>query len=341
MMRSLFDTTRMGTMELRNRLVRSATWEGMADENGHVTPRLLEVYRELAEGGIGLVITSATIIEKDGVRIPGMLSIADEAAIPGFRELAETVHTAGSPVVMQLTTIGTCGEHLTPESLTRDELRLVIRDFGDAACRAEQAGIDGVQVHSGHGFFISQFLNQHKNTRADEYGGPVENRIRFLTEICDEIRARTRPSFNLLVKINCSDLNEPHGNDSVWEACQAACRALAERGLTGIEITGGASGALHPPKEVPYVESIFRDYAAGIARMVDIPVILVGLNRSPQVLRGILAVTRIGYFSLARPLLRQPDLPLIWEKNPNEPSACTSCDSCRGQEGGNFCPFRE
>jgi len=337
-MKTLFDETRIGTMRLRNRLVRSATWEAMADDAGRPTPRLLEVYRELAKGGIGLAITSATLIAQDASGLPGMLSLYDDASVPAFASLASAVHENGCPVVQQITIVGTGGAWWTPGSVSKEDLRHIIGLFADAAARSQRAGFDGVQVHSGHGYFISQFLNARKNTRTDEYGGSVENRTRFIVEIVEAIRTRTGPSFNILVKINCSDFEK---DDGVWDACRAACRILADRGITAIEVTGGATGKLDPAW-AGYDESVFRDYAAEIAKSVDVPVILVGLNRSAPVLVKLLETTRIGYFSLSRPLLREPDLPKIWTAHPDQPAACTSCDACREHpEDGISCPFRD
>jgi 2,4-dienoyl-CoA reductase-like NADH-dependent reductase (Old Yellow Enzyme family) len=337
-MKTLFDETRIGTMRLRNRLVRSATWEAMADETGRLTPQLLEVYRELALGGVGLIITSATTVTKDATRPPGMMSIPDDSYISEYRELTNMVHDAGGSIVMQLVFPGRNGEMWTPEIPTPDDIRSIIGAFGDAAVRARLAGFNGVQIHAAHGYFLSQFLNEKKNRRIDEYGGPVVGRERFLLKIYEEIRARVGPDFPILVKINCLDFEE---GDGVWDACRSACTHLAEKGIDGIEISGGTSGSSLPPKGSLYEESVFRVYAAEIAQTTTIPVILVGLNRTPATLTELLNNTGIEYFSLSRPFLRQPDLAHFWKKNSGEPAACLSCDACREQPGGNVCPFRE
>ena len=337
-MKTLFEPTRIGTLSLKNRLVRSATWEAMADNAGRPTPRLVRVYRELAEGGPGLIITSATTIARDATRPPGMLSIADDACIPAFHDLARAAHDAGVPIVMQVVHPGRDGAMWSPADATREDLHAITRQFGEAAVRAQTAGFDGVQVHAAHGYFLSQFMNIRRNTRTDEYGGSVENRGRFLVSIVREIRAKTGREYPVLIKINCSDF-EP--DDGVWDAVRAVCPRLAEEGISAIEISGGVSGAPFPPPELPFEESIFRDYADGIARIAGLPVILVGMNRTPAVLTGLLNTTGIGYFSLSRPFLRQPDLILFWKKNPDEPAACISCDACRNQPDGNVCPFRE
>ncbi|HEX3002327.1 MAG TPA: NADH:flavin oxidoreductase, partial [Methanoregula sp.] len=161
---------------------------------------------------------------------------------------------------------------------------------------------------------------------------------RLLIEIAREMRRSTGRAYPILVKINCSDFEE---GDGVWEACQAACRQLAEEGISAIEISGGVSGTPMPSPGVPYTESFFRTYAAEIARTTKVPVILVGLNRSPGILTELLNSTDIAYFSFARPFMRQPDLARFWKKNPDESATCLSCDACRKQPEGNVCPFRE
>ncbi|MDD1724424.1 MAG: NADH:flavin oxidoreductase [Methanospirillum sp.] len=336
-MKTLFDETRIGMMELKNRLVRSATWEAVADETGRPTPRLITVYRELAEGGVGLIITSATSITEDATRLHGMLGIPNDSYILAYRELTGMVHERGSPIIMQLSFTGRNGEMWEPKDPSLQEIRSIVQSFGDAAFRAKLAGFNGVQIHSAHGFFLSRFLNCRNNTRTDGYGGDIQGRIRLLLEIYEEIRVRTGPDFSILVKINCSDFE---GEDGVWDACRAACFHLAEAGVSGIEISGGVSGSPFPPPEIQYGESVFRDYAAEIAEKVTVPVILVGLNRTPLVLRSILNTTRIGYFSLSRPLIRQPDLPGIWQADQGQPAACISCDGCRKQSE-TVCPLRE
>jgi len=337
-MKTLFDETCIGTLQLRNRLVRSATWEAMADETGRPPPRLIAVYQDLANGGTGLIIASATTITADATRVPGMLSIPDDTSIPKYHELVRTVHEAGAPIVLQLVSPGRNGAFWTPSDPSRDELHSLVREFGDASLRAQRAGFDGVQIHAAHGYFLSQFLNARKNTRTDEYGGTVENRIRFLLEIASEIRKRTGEAFPVLVKINCSDFEE---DDGVWEACREACRKLAELGISAIEVSGGINHMPFPPSGLPYEESVFRDYAGEIARTTGVPVILVGLNRTPSVMTELLNTSGIGYFSLSRPLLRQPDLADYWRENPDRPAECCSCDACRKQPDGNVCPFRE
>jgi 2,4-dienoyl-CoA reductase-like NADH-dependent reductase (Old Yellow Enzyme family) len=337
-MKTLFDRTCIGPLRLKNRLVRSATWEAMAREDGRPTPRLVRVYEELARGGAGLIITGATTFAPDATHPPRMLAINDDTYIPPLRELTETVHKSGVPVIMQLVHPGRDGAMWNCTDASRDDIRSIVRGFGEAAARAQAAGFDGVEVHAAHGYFQSQFMNAKKNHRTDEYGGTVENQARFLLEIVAEIRKCTGKDYPVLVKINCSDFED---EDGVWEACRYTCRKLAEAGVAAIEVSGGVSGEPLPPPGHPYEESVFRDYAAMIADETGIPVILVGLNRNPALLHDLLNTTRIGYFAFSRPFLRQPDLARFWKKNSEMPALCTSCDACRNQPDGNTCPFGE
>lgn len=337
-MKTLFDRTTLGPLVLKNRLVRSATWEAMALEDGRPSARLVRVYEELARGGAGLIITGATTFASDATHPPRMLAINDDSYIPAYRELTDAIHRCGAPVVMQLVHAGRDGIMWNCTDATQADIRSIVRGFGEAAARAQAAGFDGVEIHAAHGYFTSQFLNAKKNTRTDEYGGPVENRTRFLTEIAAEIRKCTGGEFPVLVKLNCSDFET---EDGVFEACRSACRKLAGAGIAAIEISGGVSGAPLPPPGHPYDESVFRDYAAEIAGDTGMPVILVGLNRTPALLHNLLNTTGIGYFSFSRPFLRQPDLVRFWKKNPDVPARCISCDACHNQPDGNVCPFRE
>lgn len=335
-MKTLFDETRIGTITLKNRIIRSATWEGMADNNGHLTDRLRDVYDELSRGGIGLIITGATGISGDGTKIPRMMGMYDDSFIQEYQKLTGMIHQNGAPVYMQLTYVGRNGAMWSPGDSSREDIHAMVTSFGKAAIRAKQAGFDGVQYHAAHGFFVSQFQNALKNTRNDEYGGTVQNRARIILEIYDEIRSRVGKAFGIFVKINCSDFKDE--NDGVFETCQYACTQLATRGIQGIEISGGA-GSLPQPSQVGYEESIFRDYASKIADQVDVPIILVGKNRNFHVMRDLLNTTKIAYFSISRPFIRQPDLINLWRVSPDTEPECTSCDECRLPDG-NVCPFR-
>jgi len=333
-LKTLFDETTINNMKLKNRIIRSATWEGMADNSGRLTDKLVKVYETLAKGGIGLIITGGTYFTKDSTALPGMAGIYENSMIEEYRRFTDMIHGRGGSVILQLSFAGKGGEMWTPSTPSHSDIISIIKSFGEGASRAQQAGFDGVEIHAAHGFFLSQFLSRQSNTRQDQYGGVIENRARMLLEIYDQIRNQTGSKFNIFVKINGTDAaDETEG----FETCRYVCSQLAERGINAIEISGGMA-ELNKSQDNPYKESIFRDYAARIAEEVHVPVILVGQNRTPSVMEEILNTTPIEYFALSRPLLREPNLVNEWRNNLNKKAECISCNACFKTDG-NTCVF--
>jgi 2,4-dienoyl-CoA reductase-like NADH-dependent reductase (Old Yellow Enzyme family) len=339
-MKTLLDRVRIGGMELDNRLVRSATWEKMADEKGHPTKRLYDLYEELSRGGAGLIISSVTYITEDSRSLPGQLGFYGDDSIEEFRVLTDLAHRNGRRIVMQgnfatrsdFTT--EIGKSMDTNSVSVEDIRSVVSAFGDAAVRARAAGFDGIQIHAAHGFFISRFLVPWENRRTDRYGGSRENMSRFIIEIYDEIRRRVGPEFAVLVKINCADPRDP---EAVFDLCRYACRQLSERGIDAIELSGNADAFGHK-EGASYSESVFREYASVVAEEVSCPVILVGRNRNPEVMEDILNSSKIELFSMSRPFLREPSIVNSWKSEGLRPSLCVSCNKCYGEEV-NACIF--
>lgn len=350
-LKNLFEKAKIGDMELKNRFVRSATWENMADEKGHITDKLFKVYEDLARGGVGLIITSYCYIMEEEKPNPGMLGIYNDSFIEEHKKLTEKVHEYGSKIVLQIVYGGSqtrynIGERIiygmssvkhkatgvTPKEITKKEIDILKRAFADAAIRAKKAGYDGMQIHAAHGYFLSQTLSPYYNRRKDEYGGCVENRGRLILEVYDDVRKEVGEDYPVLLKINCFDFVEGEGT---FEECKYVCKALAIRGIDGIEISGGGRIWATNCKD----DCIYKDYAAEIAEMVDIPVILVGINRSLDVMQSILNTTKIDFFSMCRPFLREPNLINRWEKGDTTKSKCSACGECYS-EVGNVCIFR-
>ena len=183
----LFKPYSIGKMELRNRFVRSGTWEGMAGPEGEITDDLLAFHKRLAAGGVGLIISSFAYITEKGKANPGMIGVYDDSLIPGLKELVDVVHSEGAKFAMQLvhsgsqskvdTGLGTeapsaIKERVTgnlPSPLSRDDIKRVITEFATAAGRAKEAGFDAVEIHAAHGYLLSQFLSPYSNQRSDAY----------------------------------------------------------------------------------------------------------------------------------------------------------------------------
>ena len=216
--------------------------------------------------------------------------------------------------------------------MTTEEIHQLEAMFADAALRAREAGFDAVELHAAHGYLLSQSLSPYYNRRVDEYGGSVEKRIRLLTETYENVRGAVGRDYPLLVKINCSDFAE---GEATFAECEAACRSLNQLGIDGMEISGG-DRVWETRDKWP---SLYADYAMKIAENISAPVILVGNNRDPMALEQLLNETKISFFSMARPFLREPDLAARWERGDLTPSRCVSCGKCYSPQGVS-CVFR-
>ena len=358
-MRTLFDTTTINSMNLKNRLVRSATWENMADATGHMTEPLFKVYEDLARGGAGMIITGYAFPLQEEQPNPGMMGIYDDSFIEDYRPLTEMVHRHDSRIVLQVAYGGSQTNYqpegreiwgpsavadllfkVIPKEMSREDIQTLTKAIGDAAARAKSAGFDGVQFHGAHGYLFSQFLCPYYNRRTDEYGGPIENRARIILEAYDEVRSRVGADFPVLIKLNTEDNIE---NGATFEDCRYVCHELAARGIDAIELSCGtmAAGRLGPCRtriDAPEKEAYNAEHAAKLAEELDIPILLVGGLRSPEVMEQQLETTAIEYFSLARPLLAESNLVQRWQAGDRRPARCTSCNGCfRPNPKGNLC----
>jgi len=232
--------------------------------------------------------------------------------------------------------------NVTPKEMTAEEIQILIDAFGDAALRAKKSGFDGVEIHGAHSYLLNMFLAPFFNRREDEYGGSPEKRARIIYDIYDNARAKVGKEFPILVKLNCSDFMGDKG--FTFADCKDVCRNLAARGIDAIEISGGPVFRTPKPDKDPSnfaeesigKESYFSAYAKEIAGEVDVPVILVGGNRSFDTMENILNDSDIEYLSISRPLLSEPDLINKWSKDRNYKPRCVSCNKCF-DENGNIC----
>jgi 2,4-dienoyl-CoA reductase-like NADH-dependent reductase (Old Yellow Enzyme family) len=347
-MPSLFEKTTINGLTLDNRFVRSATWEGMAAEDGTCTPRLVGVMRELAEGRVGLIIASHAYVAREGQATPWQLGIYDDSLIDGLGRMVEAVHDCQGKIVAQLAHAGCFGSErlsgMPPLALTlydarstqkcrlatTEDLDKIPTAFADAARRAQQAGFDGVQIHAAHGYLLSQSLSPAFNQREDGYGGGLTQRARLVLEVLAAVRQAVGSHFPVLVKINCADFIE--NGLTVEDAVQVACM-LQNSGIDAVEVSGGTvvSGALSPVREKitsEDKEAYFRASAVRFKNALDVPILLVGGIRSRQTAETLLKEGVADYFSLARPLICEPHLIKRWQEGDARKSACVSDNLC-------------
>ncbi len=335
-MKDLFESAQLGKLTLKNRLIRSATWEGIALPDGGVTDEAYEIYEELAKGGVGAIITGFTSVADNDQYFGGMMRLSRDELIPQYKKLVELIHAEHCPVIAQLALGGYYrNDRLTePDNMTAEEIQSVVQMFIDAARRAKEAGFDGVQIHAAHFFFLSRFISPAVNHRSDAYGGSTEDRMRILLDILSGIRAAA-PGLHVTVKINCSDFTY-HGLDEAESL--AICKALAAAGIDSIEVSGNGTSVQGIRAGIN--EGYFAPFAAALAEQVDVPVICVGGWRSLENMENVLNKTKIEFLSLSRPLLREPDWPNKLQSGESSVSKCVSCNACYSSPS-HRCVFRK
>lgn len=322
--KKIFEPLKLNNMTLKNRLLRSATWEGIAALDGSIDERTYSIYEELAKGGVGGIITGFTSVSDNDTYFEGMMRLSNDKLIPQYKKLVDIVHKENCPIIAQLA-LGAYYKNdreIKPNYMTEEDIKNTIDLFVKAAERAKQANYDGVQIHAAHFFFLSRFISPLINERSDKHGGSIDNRIRILIEIVKGIKSKNL-GLHVSLKINSSDF-EMGGIDE--EECLEICKKMANEGIDSIEISGNGTSR---SRIKPHVnEAYFRKCAEKVAENVKVPVALVGGIRSKKTMEDILEKTKIEIISLSRPLVNDPDFPKKMESGDIEDSKCFSCNGC-------------
>lgn len=351
-MTDLFDRIEINGMVLRNRSMRSATWTGLAAENGGCTTKLIKRMEQLAKGEVGLIMTGFAYVMPNGQAMPRQLGIHNNAMMPDLKKLTKRVHAANGKIAMQIVHAGVqtmmserkdapvwgptaVQDKLfgwTPKAMTQREIKETVQAFARAAGRVKRAGFDAVQLHGAHGYLISQFLSPFRNKRTDKYGGPIENRARFLFETYRAVRKTVGRNFPVMIKLNTKDFVRGglQERDTLFVA-----KRLDKMGIDAVEMSGGlpASGNLGPARAKIRKESdeaYFLPLAKKIKKQVSAPIILVGGVRSLPAVNHILEAGAADMVSMARPLIREPGLVKRWRGGDRKKAKCISCNQCFG-----------
>ena len=368
----------IGPMVIKNRLVRSATFEQGATDEGEVTDFLVGLYRDLAKGGVGLIVTGHAAVHPRGYGNPKMMRISDDRYVPGLSRIAKTVHDVGNEcrVFLQLNHAGRQQARpelakwavapspifdvlmqRTPRALSLEEIEEIVECFALGVLRAREAGFDGAELHSAHGWLLSSFLSPCTNKRSDAYGGATENRVRILVDIYRRSRRLAGDDFPILVKMNTEDFM-PGGMDV--EESKSVAALLAKAGFAALDMSGGMWVNLTrteaelgwKPLPIPEArvgirkkdeEAYFWSNARKIKQGLKLPFILVGGIRSPSKIEEILEEGSIDFCAMSRPFVREPDLPDRWRSQiPSRKAVCTSCNACLPLPGRPLeCRFEE
>ena len=341
----LFEPIKIKNIELQNRVIRSATWDGTADETGGVTDRSVAIYRELGSGGIGLIVTGYAFVSHPlGQANPNQYGIYSDALIPGWQRLVKAVHEGGnSRIAMQIVHAGINSGYLVRKGytllavsklaevnrphreMTDDDIEGIINDFAAVAVRVREAGFDAVQLHGAHGYLMSQFASLLFNHRTDRWGGSPENRRRFHVEVVRRIRKAVGKDYPILIKFGVQDDRE--GGMSLAEGLET-CRQMVDAGIDSIEVSAGVGASSAVIQEGGSDKPAFRERAAAVKKAVNIPVAVVNGIRSLKMAEEIIDSGDVDMVSMCRPFIREPHLVLRWQKGDTRPATCISCNKC-------------
>ena len=365
----LFKPGSIGGLELRNRLIRAGTSESMAGDAGEITDELTALYERLARNELGGIFTGHLYCDPRGQYATNQTGIYDDRLIPGLSQFTSKVGRHGARLFAQLAHAGSQSrvpgvEPVAPSSVpnvltgrpvpeaSADEIEATVAAFGAAAGRAVEAGFDGIHIHGANGYLISEFSSPLTNLREDEWGGSPQRRDRFAVEVVKAVRAAAPPEMPVTLKLGMYDA-QPEGL-KVDESVDRAER-LVEAGLDAIEVSvnamlsptdsantyvavdrkrAAADFLVHRLLSSARPEAYYRPLAEALReRGVDCKVVLVGGLRTTQTMNEVLASGDADFLSMARPLIREPDLVKQLAEGRTGRVDCTSCNLCLTHEG--------
>jgi 2,4-dienoyl-CoA reductase-like NADH-dependent reductase (Old Yellow Enzyme family) len=315
---------------IKNRIFKSAMSEIMGDEKNSPTPSLNRLYGRWAEGGTGLLVTGNVMVDKKALGEPRNVVLDREEDLPVLESWAESGRKNGTHIWVQINHPGRQSpkflspqpvapsaipytsdlRHLfnPPRELSGEGIRDIISKFARTASLSKQAGFTGVQIHAAHGYLVSQFLSPLYNQRTDEWGGSIENRMRFLIEIIRAIRAEVGPEFPIGVKLNSADFKSKGFTED--DAIEVV-KAISAEGVDLIEISGGtyeSSVMMDGKKNVKSTKPFFLDFAERAVASVPTPIALTGGFRDSETMVDAVKNGKISMVGVARPLVVDPEL---------------------------------
>jgi len=315
---------------LKNRLFKSAMSEQLGDNTHAPTEKLVRLYHTWAGGGVGLSITGNVMVDRSALGEPRNVVLDTASDLDKFKAWAAAGKQNNTQIWMQLNHPGKQSPAFlspkpvapsavpleggmskafnTPRELTEPEILTIIDKFARSAALAKAAGFTGVQIHGAHGYLVNQFLSPRHNQRSDDWGGSLENRMRFVIEIYEAIRTAVGSEFPLGIKLNASDFKE--GGFTIEEAIEVAI-SLENKGLDLVEISGGSyeNPKMMGSNTMDEKEGYFLDYAAAMKKSLTLPLVLTGGFRSAKAMEEALADNAADIIGLARPLALEPDFP--------------------------------
>ncbi len=336
---------------IKNRFVVPAMVANYCTDDGFATEQYIAYHETKAKGGWGLIITEDYAINPYAKGFKGVAGLWKDEQIEGHTKLVERVHAAGSTIIAQIYHCGRqtnsaiigkapvapspipCPLNMeTPHELTIDEIHELVEQFGDTALRAKKCGFDGVEIHGGHGYLIAQFMSPYTNKRADEYGGNLQNRMRFPLEIIENVKKKCGEDFIIGFRISGDEHIE--GGRTIADT-QTIAMMLEEAGIDLIHVSVGTYGSPDVAISAIYAfdHAWVVDYAEEVKKVVDIPVITVNRFNDPCLANMAIKAGKADFVAMGRASLADPYLPKKAEEGRfDEIRQCIGCNQgCHGR----------
>jgi len=342
-LKHLFKPIQIGTLQLKNRIVYLAADTGYGD-NDMVTDRQKDYYAARARGGTGLLITGIVLPSSMGKPIPGRMGIYHDRFITGLRQLVDVVHAEGAKIAIQLSLqyfwargegalleeVGPSAiatrRNSQPRELNLDEIKQIINEYSEGARRARDAGFDAVELHCGIGYLISRFLSPCTNKRTDEYGGSLENRMRFLLEIIASSKRKAGSDYPLICRISADEFME---GGHTLEDTKKLIPILEGVGVHCLDIGAGWHECRTPLVHMSVPRGAFVYLAEEIKKVAKIPVVAAYRINDPILADNIIAEGRADLVGMGRALIADPELPnKAREGRLDEIRPCIACGHC-------------
>ena len=328
----LFSPIKLGPVTIPNRIMFAPHGQALASQDNLPTERQVHYFAERAKGGVGLIVLGGSLVMKNCIGFPFRNLVSDERAIPGYRKIAQAIHDRGGKVFAQLSHQGRQADSRNsrepiwapsaipcpygremPKEMEKEDFDELIRHYVKGVINLQEAGFDGAEVYSAHGYLLSQFLSPHTNKRTDEYGGSLENRLRLHREIIAAIRKQVGKDFAIGFRINADDFTP--GGLGTNELGEAAKVLAATGELCYMSVSGGTyCSMLMITPDLNFPLGIYVPLSAAIREVVDIPVVCVGRIVDPVHAEKILQDGQADMIAMTRALVCEPE----WAKKARE-----------------------
>jgi len=346
-LKSLYEAINLGGINIKNRFVRSATHEGLSVD-GMVTEKLINLYENLAKNDVGLIISGGIEINEE-IAFPNSLRLSRDSYIDPLKDLTKNVHENGSKIMAQLlyggsfiftqptyTVKGPSAVEdrvtkITPKAMTIEEINNLVIDFSEAAYRCKAAGFDGVQIQASAGFMLNKFLSPFFNRRQDIYGGSIENRVRFLSEIREAIAKKCGKDYPVFIKVSIDDLMKSDVKGLAFDEGKEIVRHLAEKGYDAIEACGGMIGETPLTADYNNGQPYFKEAYNALSKEIQVSLIAIGGIRTEFDAHELINSDHVDAVAFSRPFIAEVDLVENMKNKGN--SKCTTCFQCNGPEG--------